>query len=103
MPTAFLSIHHKWAILFGCWLLFLTGIFANFVGSPGILQWMRLRNLYSLKQDQLTHLNDELSKLQMEASQLSSNRIAQEKEIRRVLGYASADEIIFDFTPSNQF
>ncbi len=98
-----ISIHRKWMLLFGFWLVFLSGALANFVGSPGVLQLMRLRNLQSLKEEQLSHLQDEVKTLQNQSLLLLNSHIAQEQEIRHVLGYAASDEIIFDFTPSNQF
>ena len=80
------------------WLLFLTGAFASIVGSPGIVQAVRLRNLLMSKQKSLDEIKTEVAKLQKEANDLEKNRAIQLREIRRVLGYASPDEIVFDFT-----
>lgn len=93
-----LSANWKWLLLFGCWSLFLTGFFANFVGSPGILQAVRLDNLLQTKREQLSQLEQELKRLRQEVVQLETNRFAQEKEVRRVLGYAANNELIFDFS-----
>ncbi len=92
------SIHWRWLTLFGLWLLFLSGFFANFLGSPGVLQSIRLQNLLQMKRKQLSQVQDELKKLQIESSLFDSNRNIQEREVRRVLGYAANDEIIFDFS-----
>lgn len=93
-----LSPNLRWTSLFGLWVLLLSGLFASFVGSPGILQQVRLENLLESKKFQLSKLQRELHQLQTEATQLESNRFAQESEVRRVLGYAASDEIIFDFS-----
>jgi hypothetical protein len=91
------SVHQRWLILFALWSLLLTGVFSNFIGSPGIIQAQRLSNLLSLKMNHLNQTRDELQKLQSESQLLETNRFTQEKEIRRVLGYAAPDELIFDF------
>ena len=87
-----------WALLFAFWGLFLTGGLAGFVDSPGIIQAARLGSLLDSKHDQQEALQDELRKLQNEAVQLEKSKIAQQREIRRVLGYAAPDELIFDFS-----
>ncbi len=95
------SLNQKWLILFCLWLLFLTGLFSSFLGSPGILQAMRLNALFEQRKLQLTVLNDEVQKLESDVEKLEHNRVAQEKEIRKILGYAAKDEIIFDFIPAD--
>ena len=52
------------------------------------------------KKAQLLRLQSEIKKLQSEATQLEKSGYFQEREIRKVLGYASSDEIIFDFVPN---
>lgn len=101
MKTDAISIHQKWMAFFGLWLLFLTGIFSNIAGSPGILQAIRLKNLLTIKQEQVAKAQSEIQNLKTEAVQLENNRAAQIREIRRVLGYAASDELIFDFGPDN--
>jgi cell division protein FtsB len=91
------SLHQRWLALFGLWSVFLTGMFASFLGSPGILQAIRLKSLLTEKTEQLGGAQEDLHKLQTEISLLENNRFTQEREIRRVLGYAASDEIIFDF------
>jgi hypothetical protein len=86
--------------------MILTGILAPRVGShsssPGVLQAVRLQNLLKSKEMQIQAIQGELDRLQTEASLLEKSTIIQEREIRRVLGYAAPDELIFDFTPSGQ-
>lgn len=95
------SANRKWIILLGCWLLFLSGGFANFVGSPGILQAVRLNNLLQEKTENLRLAKNELQKLRNEANLLENNPFAQMREIRRILGYAAQNELLFDLGDEN--
>lgn len=92
------SPHKLWSFLFALWGLFLSGVFASFVGSPGVIQAVRLKSLLESKRAQVTKLQADLHKLQAESSMLEHSKVAQQREIRRVLGYTAPDEIIFDFT-----
>jgi cell division protein FtsB len=51
-----------------------------------------------MKNLQLIQLKKELLQLQTEVNDLDKNPFIQQKEIRKILGYAAADEIIFDFS-----
>ncbi len=73
------------------------------VGSPGALQAFRLGKLLTTKETQLTQLKQELSRLKIESFEMETNRMIQIREIRRVLGYTAADEMIFDFNGPNSF
>lgn len=86
--------------LIGLWGLFLTGILSELTGSPGALQAIRLRNLLEYKKDQLETSEVHLAQLRKQKDDLSFNTTFQEREIRRVLGYAAHDELIFDFNSS---
>lgn len=90
------SVHKKWILVFSLWILFLSGLPANLIGSPGVLQLIRLNHLLDSKQAQLSDLIQETRKLQTEATLLETNRHAQLREIRKTLGYAAPDELIFD-------
>ncbi len=100
---ALISIHKKWITLFGLWLLLLSGLLVNFIGSPGILQAIRLRNLLQSKTEQLHSMRQELEKTKSESHELETSRSAQIREIRRVLSYAAPDELVFDFSSPDQF
>lgn len=86
-----------WVAIFGIWGFLLTGAFSSFIGTPGILQAQRLRTLLNDKQVQVNRIQDEIIRLQDEAVQLEKNKSLQEREIRRVLGYAASDELVFEF------
>jgi hypothetical protein len=86
-----------WLGIFGIWGILLSGAFAQLVGSPGVIQGVRLSGLLETRQLQLATLETELAQLRQEAARLEGCTLAQHREIRRILGYAASDEIIFDF------
>jgi cell division protein FtsB len=94
-------VHQRWALAFLIWFLFLTGLIGTYAGSPGIVQLLRLRNLHDEKQGKIAQLKKEIQVNETMADLLTHSRVAQEKEVRRVLGYAARDEIIFDFSSSH--
>lgn len=94
-----------WLFLFSTWAVLLTGVFAQFSvwSPPGLIQWIQLRRLLESKDGQVALLESSIKRLDGEKQRLEKSRVAQEREIRRVLGYAAADEIIFDFTASERW
>jgi cell division protein FtsB len=91
-----------WIAVFAGWGLLLTGAFSQWVGSPGVLQAVRLSNLLQSKQVQAESLEKQIATLEAERVRLEKSPAAQEQEIRRTLGYAAPDEIIFDFTAAER-
>ena len=88
-----------WTLLVFAWLSILSGVFFSYgFGPPGIRQWMRLRSGIAQKQAELARADAESTALEEECTKLEKSRVHQEKEIRRVLGYAASDELIFDFS-----
>lgn len=98
-----ISVNQVWIIIFVVWSAFLTGGLAGFVGSPGILQAVRLKSLLKAKNEKVIQSRIELAKIQLEIIDLETNPAAQVREIRKTLGYAAPDELIFDFTSPDQF
>jgi cell division protein FtsB len=86
-----------WLGAFALWSLFLSGAVASVIGSPGVLQLFRLRGLLDSRESELGRLEAEIHRLQTEAGRLGGSKVLQQREIRRVLGYAAPDEIVFDF------
>jgi hypothetical protein len=87
-----------WMAIFGVWLIFLTGVLNPFTGSPGMLQAFQLQRILSSKQTEIDSAENDLIALQDESTRLEKSKLTQEREIRRVLGYASPNELIFDFS-----
>ena len=90
-------VNISWAVFFGLWTVFLSGTLASYVGSPGGLQLLRLRRLLENKRSAQLALEGDVERLETESGRLESSKVAQEREIRRVLGYLGADELVFDF------
>jgi len=97
-----MTANRAWILVFALWALFLSGAGAAFVGSPGVLQGVRLKRLLEAKRSALLQLEDQVIRVEEEGGKLEKNRVVQEREIRRSLGYAAADELIFDFTASER-
>ena len=92
------SPHRLWLGLFAVWVIFLSGALGFWMKTPGVVQALRLTSLLGMKQTQMSFLESDIQKLETEIDRLDKSRVAQEREIRRTLGYAGADEIIFDFS-----
>ncbi len=90
--------HPLWAGLFALWAIFLTGGLAPWLQSPGVIQLLRLKHLADEKKTQTTQAENELIRLQEQSVGLEKSHVAQQREIRRVLGYIAPGEIVFDFT-----
>ena len=84
--------------IFSIWLAFLSGLGSAQINAPGVLQALKLRRLLEAKELRLKALEDRASRLSESLDRLKSSRFAQEQEVRRVLGYVTADEMIFDFS-----
>lgn len=95
------SIHQLWLALFGLWLVLLSGWFHPWIESPGIQQAIELKAHLAQRKEDVKALDQRLSRLENRARDLKLNPQIQSSEIRRVLGFVSADEIVFDFVPSN--
>jgi len=84
-----------WLAIFAIWTISLSGL----VGMPGVFQSLRLKSLLNSKETQINQIQGDVKRLQQEVLGLEKNKVIQKREIRRVLGYAAQDELIFDFTP----
>ncbi len=87
-----------WIGVFAVWLVFLSGILNPFIGSPGMLQSVQLQRILNHKQKQIDVAENQLIALQEDSMRLEKHSLTQEREIRRVLGYAAPNELIFDFS-----
>jgi uncharacterized protein YlxW (UPF0749 family) len=94
-----------WGAGIAVWLILLSGVASSSVGigPPGAIQHQRLRNLLGSTQAELARLQSEIEQLHTDASHLEQSRSVQQREIRKSLGYAASDEIIFDFSAREGF
>jgi hypothetical protein len=91
------NAHKLWLIFFGVWLIFLTGLLDPVVGSPGLKQWYKVKSSLNLRRQEVDEVEARSNLLRDAAKQLESNSVAQEREIRRVLGYLGEQEVVFEF------
>ena len=97
-----MNANRVWISIFAIWTLFLSGAFSHFVGSPGVIQAVRLKLMLDAKNRAVKNLQDSVMDLEAQANLLEKSRTAQQREIRSTLGYAASDEIIFDFSTAER-
>jgi hypothetical protein len=83
-------------------LAFLSGGAAPWTGTPGVLQELNLHSLLNSKEAEQVELQGAIDRLKGEADLLEHSKTVQHREIRRVLGYAADDEIIFEFGTNSE-
>lgn len=91
------NAHRIWLVFFGFWALVLTGFFEFWFPSPGLKQWYRVNASLQESRQQIDDVEARTKAMLHTASQLQSNSVAQEREIRKVLGYLGQDEVVFEF------
>jgi len=87
-----------WIGFFGLWLTLLTGALTPWTGGPGLIQWWQISELAQSRQETIVQLETRILELSTEQVRLEKSPVAQRREIRKVLGYLAADEILFDFS-----
>jgi hypothetical protein len=91
-----------WIGVFSFWLIILTGIFSGVTGSTGLVQAFRLSRLLEMRQNDVNRMQSEIRGLDQDTAKLEKNSVAQEREIRRSLGYVATDEIVYDFSSAER-
>lgn len=92
------NINRAWIVFFGIWFLLLTGTLDTWFENPGIKQWHLLKEGVQKKRQEIVEVESDSELLKETAKQLQSNPAAQEREIRRVLGYLGPNEVVFEFS-----
>ncbi len=90
-------VRKAWYGLIGLWLVLLSGGLAPWLGTPGVIQQVRLQNLLSARDAEQARLQSEIDRLREDSLALERSRTVQHREIRKVLGYAAENEIVFEF------
>jgi hypothetical protein len=93
------DINRVWAAFFGIWLVLLSGLLDFWLKSPGLKQWYRVASALSDRRQEIDAIEGRSSHLQYVAKELETNAIAQEREVRKVLGYLGEKEVVFEFYP----
>jgi len=87
-----------WFGFFGIWLLLVSGLLDFWIKSPGLKQWLQVELLLRKQRQEIVEIEKKSDNFKLVAGQLEHNPIAQEREIRKVLGYLGAQEIVFEFS-----
>ena len=92
-----LNASKAWAIFFGIWCILLTGLLDFWFPSPGLKQWFRVNSTLTERRHEIDATEEKTNLFLSTARQLESNTVAQEREIRKVLGYLGEQELVFEF------
>ena len=87
-----------WGAFFIVWLFLLSGILDFWVKSPGLKQWIKVNGQLTQKRHEIDDTEARTTLLLQIARELQSNSAAQEREIRKILGYLDEQEAVFEFS-----
>lgn len=102
MNLRHLSMNQIWLGFFGVWSLLLSGLLDFWVQSPGLKHWAKVGNTLKERRQEISAVEARTVLFQSMARQLETNSVAQEREIRKVLGYLGDQELVFEFTPKEK-
>ncbi|MBU6153429.1 MAG: hypothetical protein KGP28_03920 [Bdellovibrionales bacterium] len=88
-----------WGGFFLVWVVLLSGILDFWVKSPGLKQWIKVNSLLNEKRLEIGETESRTTLLLQISRELQTNSAAQEREIRKVLGYLNEQEAVFEFSP----
>jgi hypothetical protein len=91
-----LQIKKMWLAFFGIWFVLVSGVLDFWLKSPGLKQWIQVELLLRNKRQEIVEIEAKSDAFKNVASQLEHNPVAQEREIRKVLGYLGDHEIVFE-------
>ena len=86
-----------WVGFFSVWLILLTGLLDFWLKTPGLKQWYKVQATLSHRRQDIAAVEAKTERMKETSKQLESNAVAQEREIRRVLGYLGEHEVVFEF------
>ncbi len=91
------QVRKMWFAFFGIWLILVSGLLEFWIKSPGLKQWLEVELLVQNKRQEIAEIEAKSESFKNIAKQLENNPVAQEREIRKVLGYLGDQEIVFEF------
>lgn len=91
-------IRMMWFGFFGIWLVLVSGLLEFWLKSPGLKQWLEVELLVQKRRQEIVEIEAKSESFKSVVRQLENNPIAQEREIRKVLGYLGNQEIVFEIT-----
>ena len=92
------NMNRIWVALFAIWSILLTGTIGLWMKSPGLKQWYSVGEALKERRQEIVKIETRNLSLSHAAHQLEFNPVAQEREIRKVLGYLGEQELVFEFT-----
>ena len=65
--------------------------------TPGLKQWAEVRQMIRARNQEIAFVEEESARLKATELSLENSPAAQEREIRKVLGFVDQNEIVFEF------
>ena len=90
-------LNRIWLAFFIFWSVMLTGVFQFWLKTPGLRQWAQLQTILTERKQEIAVVEAHSERLRQTESHLENNPAAQEREIRKVLGFVDDSEMVFEF------
>ena len=94
-----IRLNRIWIGFFCIWLLLLSGVLDFWLQSPGLKQFIKVSSLLNHRRQEIGEIESRSAALAHVAKELQDNASAQEREVRKVLGFLGEHEVIFEFVP----
>ncbi|NDF13706.1 hypothetical protein EB061_00045 [bacterium] len=98
--TSHIRVDKVWIAFFSIWVVLLTGALDFWIQSPGLKQWWRVNTMLDVRRQEIDKVEEKTVLLQQVLRELQENPIAQEREVRKILGYLGEQEVVFEFSGS---
>jgi hypothetical protein len=93
-----ISSDKLWMGFFFVWVFLLTGILDFWIQTPGLKQLWRVSSMLESRRQEIDGVEAKTALLSQIYRELQENPIAQEREVRKVLGYLGDQEVVFEFS-----
>jgi hypothetical protein len=93
-----LNMNKVWAAFFAIWAILLSGTLGFWMKSPGLKQWYAVGSAVKDRRQEIATVESKSALMTSTIHQLEFNPVAQEREIRKVLGYLGDQELVFEFS-----
>jgi hypothetical protein len=93
-----ITVDRVWLAFFGVWMVLLTGVLDFWIQTPGLKQLWRVSSMLESRRHEIDGIESKTVLLNQVSKELQDNPIAQEREVRKVLGYLGDQEVVFEFS-----
>lgn len=93
-----INVDKVWIGFFCVWMVLLTGILDFWIKTPGLKQLWRVNSMLSSRHQEIEGIESKTVLLNQISRELLDNPIAQEREVRKILGYLGEQEVVFEFS-----